>query len=306
MKRIGSAHLLAGVAILLLSSCVSSKKFKGLQSDYDVLNNKYNQSQADLKNCENDLIKAKSYGANMDQQYAQLQERYKEKQKETDFLQNNTQQMLGRLQDLSVMSDKQAESVRQSLEKLAERDIYIKDLQSAMARKDSLNLALVMNLKGSLGNVADEDLNIQVEKGVIYISISDKLLFQSGSYNLTPKAYDVLGKVATVLNNQPNIEFMVEGHTDNVPIRTSAIKDNWDLSVLRATSVVRALQERFKIEPKRMTAGGRGQYQPIESNETSNGRSANRRTRIVVLPQLDQFFQLLEPDTQATKPGEGI
>ena len=305
MKGLSSIGWPLLAVMILLSSCVSSKKFKGLQSDYSVLNNKYNQSQEDLKNCENDLLKAKSYGANMDQQYAQLQERYKEKQQETEFLQNNTQQMLGRLQDLSVMSDKQAESVRKSLEKLAERDIYIKDLQSAMARKDSLNLALVMNLKGSLGNVADDDLDIQVEKGVIYISISDKLLFQSGSYNLTPRAYDVLGKVATVLNNQPNIEFLVEGHTDNVPIKTSFIKDNWDLSVLRATSVVRALQERFKIDPKRMTAGGRSSYQPIDTNDSVAGRAANRRTRIVVLPQLDQFFQLLEPGTEASKPGEG-
>lgn len=290
---------------ILFSSCVSSKKFKGLEDEYRVLNNKYTQGLNDLKRCEDDLISAKSYGSNMDQQYAALQDRYKEKQKEADFLQNNTQQMMGRLQDLSVMSDKQAESVRKSLDKLAERDIYIKDLQSAMARKDSLNLALVMNLKGSLGNVADDDLDIQVEKGVIYISISDKLLFQSGSYNLTPKAIEVLGKVATVLNNQPNLEFLVEGHTDNVPIKTASIRDNWDLSVLRATSVVRALQERFKIDPKRMTAGGRSQYQPLVANDNPGNRSINRRTRIVVLPQLDQFFQLLEPDTQATLPGEG-
>jgi chemotaxis protein MotB len=197
------------------------------------------------------------------------------------------------------MSDKQAEAVRKSLENLAEKDIYIKDLQSAMARKDSLNLALVMNLKGSLGNVEDEDLNIQVEKGVVYISISDKLLFQSGSYNLTPRAIDVLGKVAVVLNNQSNLEFLVEGHTDNVPIKTTAVRDNWDLSVLRAASVVRVLQERFKIDPKRMTAGGRSEYQPIVLNDSSANRAINRRTRIVVLPQLDQFFQLLEPETKA-------
>jgi len=154
-------------------------------------------------------------------------------------------------------------------------------------------------------NVADEDIDVKVEKGVIYISISDKLLFQSGSFNLSTRAMDVLGKVANVLNNQPNIEFLVEGHTDNVPIRGGTMKDNWDLSVLRATSVVRTLQERFSINPKRMTAGGRSEYVPLASNSTADGKAANRRTRIVVLPQLDQFFQLLEPDTQATAPGEG-
>lgn len=292
------------LVMIVFSSCVSSKKFKGLEEEYKVLNNKYNQSQTDLRRCEDDLLKSKSYAQSVDNQNSQLQQRLKEKQAETEFLQNNTQQMLGRLQDLSVMSDKQAEAVRKSLENLAEKDIYIKDLQSAMARKDSLNLALVMNLKGSLGNVADEDLNIQVEKGVVYISISDKLLFQSGSYSLTPRAIDVLGKVAVVLNNQPNLEFLVEGHTDNVPIKTTAIRDNWDLSVLRAASVVRALQERFNIDPKRMTAGGRSQYQPIVPNDSPANRAVNRRTRIVVLPQLDQFFQLLEPETKAAPPAK--
>lgn len=291
--------------VLLLASCVSSKKFKELAASKEVQANQLNQLQQDLKNCENDLIKAKGYAQSADQQNAQLKERIADRAKEVDFLQNNNQQVLGRLQDLSVLSDKQAESVRKSLDKLAERDIYIKDLQSAMARKDSLNLALVMNLKGALGPVADEDINISVDKGVIYISISDKLLFQSGSYTITPAAQEVLGKVATVLNNQPNIEFLVEGHTDNVPIKTAAVKDNWDLSVLRATSVVRILQEKYKLDPKRMTAGGRASYQPVTSNDTPSGKAANRRTRIVILPQLDQFFQLLEPNTKATAPGEG-
>ena len=304
MKNLFRNSSIAFVAVTTFASCVSTKKFEGLQGEYTVLNNKYAQSLADIKRCEDDLLSAKAYGQSMDQQLANAQDKIKDKQKESEFLQNNTQQMMGRLQDLSVMSDKQAESVRKSLEKLGERDIYIKDLQSAMARKDSLNLALVMNLKGSLGNESDEDINIQVEKGVIYISISDKLLFQSGSFNLTPKAFDVLGKVATILNNQPNIDFLVEGHTDNVPIKTSVVKDNWDLSVLRATSVVRALQERFKIDPKRMTAGGRSQFNPLVANDTPSGKAANRRTRIVVLPELDQFFQLLEPDTQAEKPAK--
>ncbi len=292
-------------SMILLVSCVGSKKYKGLENDYNVLNNKYTQAQEDIKRCEDDLLRSKSLTQSLNTQVDNLNSRLQERQKEVEFLQGNSQQVLGRLQDLSVMSDKQAESVKKSLDKLAERDIYIKDLQSAMARKDSLNLTLVMNLKGSLMNVADDDIDVKVEKGVIYISISDKLLFQSGSYNINTKAMDVLGKVATVLNNQPNIEFLVEGHTDNVPIRGGTMKDNWDLSVLRATSVVRILQERFNIDPKRMTAGGRSEYVPIASNATADGKAANRRTRIVVLPQLDQFFQLLEPGTQATAPGEG-
>lgn len=304
MKPFFSTTALALGAMVLFSACVGSKKFKNLEDEYRVLSNKFNQSQEDIKRCEDDLLKARNAAQNMSVQVDNMKQRLEERQNEVKFLQENTQSVLGRLQDLSVMSDKQAESVKKSLEKLAERDIYIRDLQGAMARKDSLNLALVMNLKGSLANIADDDIDIIVEKGVVYISISDKLLFQSGSYNLTTRALDVLEKVATVLNNQPNLEFLVEGHTDNVPIRGGVLKDNWDLSVLRATSVVRALQTRYGIDPKRMTAGGRSEFVPIATNNTAAGKAANRRTRIVVLPQLDQFFQLLEPGTQATAPGE--
>ena len=151
-----------------------------------------------------------------------------------------------------------------------------------------------MNLKGALADVNDKDIEVKVEKGVVFISISDKLLFKTGSYDITPAAQNVLGKVATVLNNQPNIEFLVEGHTDSLPINRGDIKDNWDLSALRATSVVRLLQTKYNIDPKRMTAGGRSQYIPVALNSTVEGRAANRRTRIVILPQLDQFFKLLE------------
>ena len=287
---------------LLATACVSNKKFQKAQDDYAVLNNKYTQLQEDLKACEKDLLKAGNFLQSSESNNANLKEQLKSAKDQTQNLQNTNTQVLGRLEDLSVLSSKQAESVQKSLEKLAERDIYIKDLQGAMARKDSLNMALVMNLKGSLASVASDDIDIQVEKGVVYISISDKLLFTTGSYEVSNKAMGVLGQVATVLKNQPNIEFMVEGHTDNVAIKGGALRDNWDLSVLRATAIVRILQTRFGIEPRRMTAGGRAEFAPIASNATASGRAANRRTRIVVLPELDQFFQLLNPNTTADKP----
>jgi chemotaxis protein MotB len=164
-----------------------------------------------------------------------------------------------------------------------------------MARKDSLNMALVMNLKGAIGNIDDKDINIKVDKGVIYIDISDKLLFKSGKYTVTEQAKEVLGKVALVLKNQPDIEFMVEGHTDNVPYKGGGVLvDNWDLSVKRATSVVRILQNQYGLPPAHITAAGRSEYVSVASNDNAEGRAANRRTRIVVLPQLDQFFRLLE------------
>jgi chemotaxis protein MotB len=157
-------------------------------------------------------------------------------------------------------------------------------------------MALVMNLKGAIGDLDDKDINIKVDKGVVYIDISDKLLFKTAKYEVTPQAKEVLGKVAEVLKNQPDIEFMVEGHTDNVPYKGAGqLQDNWDLSVKRATSVVRILQDQYGLDPAKMAAAGRGEYRPIADNTSADGRAQNRRTRIVILPQLDQFFKLLEP-----------
>ena len=166
-----------------------------------------------------------------------------------------------------------------------------------MARKDSINMNLVMNLKGAIGDLNDGDINVKVDKGVVYVDISDKLLFKSGSFTITDKAKVVLGKVAKVLAAQPGIEFMVEGHTDSKQLisgGTNLMEDNWDLSVKRATTIVRVLQDTYGIDPKRMTAAGRSEYIPVNENDTPEHRAANRRTRIVILPQLDQFFKLLE------------
>ncbi len=181
------------------------------------------------------------------------------------------------------------------MENLGMKDMYIQDLQTQMARKDSLNMALVMNIKGAIGNLDDKDINVKVDKGVVFIDISDKLLFKSGSWDITDRANEVLGKVATVLKNQPDIEFMVEGHTDNVPFAKGILLDNWDLSAKRATAVVRVLQKKYGLDPRKMSAAGRAEYLPLVANDTPEGKATNRRTRIVILPQLDQFFKLLEP-----------
>ena len=145
-----------------------------------------------------------------------------------------------------------------------------------------------------MGNLDDQDIEVSVEKGVVFVSISDKLLFRSGSYNVTSDAKAVLGKVAKVVNNKPDFEFMVEGHTDNVPYKSGVLQDNWDLSAKRATSIVRILQNDFGVDPKRMTAAGRSYYVPLASNDTAATRARNRRTRIVVLPKLDQFYSMIE------------
>lgn len=282
-----SKFVLVAFSAFTLVSCVSSKKFKAEQARYEQLNSSYVQLQGSLKNCEDEKAEA-------NRQKAALQTEVDNLNKQVAFLKENNTQALKQLQDLSVISASQAESIKKSLENIGAKDVYIQDLQAAMARKDSLNMALVMNLKGAIGNLDDKDINIKVDKGVVYIDISDKLLFKSGSYEITPAANTVLGKVAMVLKNQPDIEFMVEGHTDNVAFKRGVLLDNWDLSVKRATSVVRVLQNQYGLDPSHIAAAGRGEYRPLTTNDSEDGKAVNRRTRIVILPQLDQFFKLLE------------
>lgn len=273
---------------VFLFSCVSSKKFKAAQAKIDSLTAANSKLASDLKNC-NDLT------AQDATQRTALQNQIDALNKQIDFLKQNHDATLKQLQDLSVISNSQAESIKKSLDNIGNKDQFIQNLQAQMAHKDSVNMALVMNLKGAIGNMDDKDINIKVDKGVVYIDISDKLLFKSGKYEVTEAAKTVLGKVATVLKAQPDIEFMVEGHTDNKPYNhPGQLKDNWDLSVKRATSVVRILQTQYGLDPAHITAAGRGEYVPVTDNSTEEGRAANRRTRIVILPQLDQFFKLLE------------
>jgi len=285
MKR--TALLLPVFIALCATSCVSSKKLKAEQVKYARLDSFYVQTQTDLKACRDAEAEAA-------RRRTQLENELDAANKQLAMLKENNNTMVNQLKDLSVISSSQAESIKKSLENIGSKDTYIQDLQRAMSRKDSLNMALVMNLKGALNDINDTDIEVKVEKSAVFISISDKLLFKSGSYDVTDRAQSVLGKVAQVLNSKPDIEFLVEGHTDNVPIKNNCILDNWDLSTKRATAIVRILQNGFKIDPKRMTAGGRSEYLPLTGNDSAEGRAANRRTRIVILPQLDQFFKLLE------------
>ncbi|HEV8271823.1 MAG TPA: OmpA family protein [Chitinophagaceae bacterium] len=279
---------------IFIFSCVSSKKYKQSQTDYANLQLKHSQLEGDLSNCNNEKANLAKQKSELENEKTNLTGRIADMNKQMDFLKENNTTVLKHLQDLSVISSSQAESIRKSLDNLGVKDAYIMDLQAAMARKDSLNMALVMNLKGAIGNMNDKDINIKVDKGVVYIDISDKMLFKTGKYEVTPQAKEVLGKVAMVLKNQPDIEFMVEGHTDNIPYRSGVLLDNWDLSVKRATAVVRILQNQYGLDPAKMAAAGRGEYNPLMDNNSDENRAVNRRTRIVILPQLDQFFKLLE------------
>jgi chemotaxis protein MotB len=269
---------------MVLMSCVSKKKLEQATTSARMVSDSLTSVNSNLLS---ELNTCKDSTTAKDKRLSELQN-------QNAFLKENNTQALKQLQDLSVITSTQAESIKKSLENIGVKDVYIMDLQKEMARKDSLNMVLVMNLKGAIGNMADEDINIKVDKGVVFIDISDKLLFKSGSYEITARAKEVLGKVAIVLKNQPDLEFMVEGHTDSIPYKRPPLLDNWDLSVKRATAVVRVLQVEYGLSPYHITAAGRSEFQPVATNATDAGRALNRRTRIVILPQLDQFFKLLE------------
>ncbi|NEW83638.1 MAG: OmpA family protein [Mariniphaga sp.] len=284
--------LVSLLAFIMITSCVSSRKYKDQVSQAAQEKSAHDATKQDLDKCSNTVIVDQKKIADLQAELAMAQE-------QNTFLKQNSSQALKQLENLSVISSSQAESIKKSMENMGMKDNMIFSLQTSLAQRDSLNMALVMNLKGAIGNLDDKDINIKVDKGVVYIDISDKMLFKSGSYNITDKASEVLGKVAMVLKNQKDIEFMVEGHTDNVPFKRGGdLIDNWDLSVKRATAVIRVLQDKYGLNPAKMTAAGRSEYQPLNDNETAEGKAANRRTRIVILPQLDQFFKLLERPTR--------
>jgi len=234
-----------------------------------------------LTSCENKELNLK------DQQIVQLKD-------QIETMKSTNTGLLDRMSDLSVVSKTGAESIQKSLENISRQTAYIEELNKKVQSKDSVNLALVMNLKRSLSNINDSDIQVEVRGGLVHVSISDKLLFKSGSSVINAKAKEVLGKIASVINDHYELEVMVEGHTDNVPMNNGCIGDNWDLSVMRATAVVRSLANDHYVDPTRLTAAGRSSYIPKEDNETANGRSKNRRTEIIIQPRLDQFFQLME------------
>ena len=265
----------------------TSKKLREAQAKNARLQASYNLLENQYISCRDSSV---YYNATI----RSLYDRLSDQQTQLKEQKASNEQILNHLKDLSVITGSQAESINKFIESIGAKDAYIHDLQSEIARKDSITLALAMNLKSAIGDINDKDINIKIEKGVIYVDISDKMLFKTGKYDVTKNAREVLGKVAKVLLAHPEIEFMVEGHTDNVPYHEGVLADNWDLSVKRATSVVRILQAEYGLPAPRMTAAGRGEYMPVTTNETEEGRAQNRRTRIIILPQFDQFYQLLE------------
>ena len=212
---------------------------------------------------------------------------------EIQHLQGTNNNLLDRLSDLSVINKSDAESIKSSLSTINEQYGYIEELSDRIQQRDSLNMALAANLKSSLHSLDDEDVNVEIKGNAVFVSLSENLLFKTGSTKVNKSALGVLRKISKILNDHHELELMVLGHTDDVPIANLRCKDNWDLSVLRATSVARVLQTDFLVYPDRITAAGKGEYVPINDNELQLSRADNRRTEIIIMPSLNQFFELL-------------
>lgn len=286
--------LLMLVAGLTLASCASKKDLQAAEDRARRTQELLDTATVKLNAC---LAEEKANIARLQS----LEREMRTKDDQISNLQGTNAALLNNVGNLATLSAKEAENLERSLESIKEKDLQIRSLNDAITKKDSVTLALVTSFKSSLGNLNDQDIEVNVEKGVVFISISDKLLYKSGSWEVQDEAKRILGKVAKVVNDKPDIEIMVEGHTDNQPISKSNIQDNWDLSAKRATSIVRILQDDYGVAPQRMTAAGRSFYVPVASNETPQGRAMNRRTRIVVLPKLDQFYELVEKGMEQAK-----
>ena len=281
MKKI-SLILLSAV---LLSSCVSKKEFVALQTEKIKTEEQLLAVKTSLQKC---LIEREKE----DGKVFALTEQVK-------YLKEDKKTALKQVENLTVLTQSSSDNIKTVIAQLSEKDKYINGVRKAMTQKDSLNLAIKYHLTRNLTDgIQDKDIEVNVEKTVVFISISDKLLFKSGSYNVTDGAYTVLEKIAKVINDQPQMEVMIEGHTDATPIKRDLIQDNWDLSALRATSITRILQYKFGVKPSRLIAAGRSQYVPLASNDTAENRAKNRRTKIIIMPKLNQFFDLLEQDAK--------
>ncbi len=266
------------LSLFMMTGCVTHKKYNRLQADYNASQVALAESRSNAKSLESLLEQARQNNAELKRNYNDLQ--------------NTLAQSIATNQSGNVNISKLVDQINQSND-------YIKRLVAAKSKSDSLLMVLSTNLTRSLDTDELKDVNVKVLKGVVYISLADNMLFKSGSYEISQDAMDILGKIAKIIKDYKNYSVLVEGNTDNVPIHRTNIRNNWDLSTLRASSVVQVLQNTFDVDASRLTAGGRGEYNPIASNNTPEGRQLNRRTQIIITPSLDQFMDLIDkaPDS---------
>lgn len=263
-----------------MGSCVSKKEFQQLQGDYANLQGLYNQSQVDLAT-------ARTHGKS-------LEDRLADAQRENEGLKRQLAALQGSLDQSLVQNNQGSINISKLVDEINASNKYIKQLVEAKTKSDSLNLVLTNNLTHSLSRDELQEVDVKVLKGVVYVSLADNMLYRSGSYEVNDRAKTTLSKIAKILSDYKDFEVLVEGNTDDVPITRPNIRNNWDLSALRASSVVQVLQNDYGIAPNRLSAAGRGQYNPVATNDTELGRQRNRRTQIIITPKLDQFLDLID------------
>lgn len=268
------------VTTFFATGCVSTKKFNALQANYNKLYARNSELTREGESCKSNLDKA---GV----QIKSLQEQINAEREHVKSLQAALDKCLTSSTQGNVNISKLVDEINAS-------NKYIQELIASKSKSDSLNMVLTNNLTRSLSREEMQDVDVQVLKGVVYISLSDNMLYKSGSYEISDKAGNTLSKIAKIISDYKDYDVLIEGNTDNVPISRPNIRNNWDLSTLRASSVVQALQNNYGVDPKRLTAGGRGEYNPIASNATPAGQEKNRRTQIIITPKLDQFMDLIE------------
>jgi chemotaxis protein MotB len=265
-------------SVLLVTSCASKKELQNCQNENKELTGNYQSAKEQL-------AASQARVTSLEDQLAQMKKDYQSVQSALDKSLSNASQN-------NVSIDKLVDQINESNQ-------YIRHLVEVKSKSDSLNMVLTNNLTRSLSKDELKEVDVQVLKGVVYISLADNMLYQSGSYEINSRAQETLSKIAKIIMDYKDYDVLVEGNTDNVPVSTTSakmknIRNNWDLSALRASSVVQYLQEHFGVEPKRLTAGGRGEYNPVTTNDTEVGKQRNRRTQIIITPKLDQFMDLID------------
>lgn len=282
-KNLLIVSLVAGC--FMVSSCVSKKDLENCQLENKELTNKYQETQGKLSDANSELAASKVRVTSLEEQLAQTKSAY-------EALQSSLDKSL-------TASNQTTVNISKLVDQINESNQYIRHLVEVKSKSDSLNLILTNNLTRSLSKEELKEVDVQVLKGVVYISLADNMLYKSGSYEINDRAAETLSKIAKIIKDYKDYDVLIEGNTDNVPVNTSSaamknIRNNWDLSCLRASSVVQALINQYGVEPKRLTAGGRGEFNPVTSNDTEVGKQRNRRTQIIITPKFDQFMDLID------------
>ena len=267
-------------AAIMMSSCASKKSLENCQNENKVLSTNYQNTKDKLADVQSQLAASKARVSSLQDQLAQARKDYEKLQSSLD-------------KSLTAGSQTNM-NISKLVDQINESNQYIRHLVEVKSKSDSLNMVLTNNLTRSLSQSEQKEVNVQVLKGVVYISLADNMLYKSGSYEIIDRAAETLSKIAKIIQDYKDYDVLVEGNTDNVPISRQNIRNNWDLSCLRASSVVQYLQNNYGIDPKRLTAGGRGEYNPLTANDSELGKQRNRRTQIIITPKLDQFMDLID------------